>query len=90
MIPPTNCPYKEMTAPPCWNCPNYNADVDECSLSCLAVRTVNHTSNDAMNAAWQSETYEQRLHRYEHDRQQLLKLSKETLVDLIIKRPTMF
>ena len=54
MIPPTNCPYKEMTAPTCWSCPNYNVDLDE------------------------------------HDRQQLLKLSKEALVDLIIKRPTMF
>ena len=86
MIPPLNCPYKGLTAPPCWSCPNYIADADECKLSFLAVSVADKTSNETANNAT-SLTYEERLKDYERRRSELMQLSKETLVDLIIHKP---
>ena len=83
MIPPNNCPYKELTAPPCWRCPNHIADIDQCSLSSVA-----HQAS-AITTAYHAQTYEERLRDYEKRRQELLQLSKEALVDLILHRPTL-
>jgi uncharacterized protein YjiS (DUF1127 family) len=82
MIPPTNCPYRALAAQPCWSCPHYIADTDQCTLACIETRTTTDTS--AMNGA---RTYAERLRDYEKRRQELLQLSKEALVDLIIHRP---
>ena len=82
MTPPSNCPYNELTAKPCWNCPQYMPDINQCKLNPFA----------ASKAAtgYVASTYEERLRQYEEDRRKLLELSKESLVDLILKRPTMF
>lgn len=82
MIPPSNCPYKELTAKPCWNCPQYMSDVDQCKLNPFAASQA--------STQYVAQTYEERLRRYEEDRRKLLELSKESLVDLILKRPEMF
>jgi uncharacterized protein YjiS (DUF1127 family) len=84
MTPPSNCPYKELTAKPCWNCPQYMPDVDQCKLNPF---TAAQASNGNVASA---QTYAERLRQYEEDRRKLLELSKETLVDLIIHRPTMY
>lgn len=84
MIPPIDCPYKGLTAPPCWGCQHYNADMDFCWLNSLTRWTSDNTS------AITSETYEVRLKRYERDREKLLQLSKEALVDLILHRPNVY
>ena len=80
-----NCPYKQLTAPPCWSCPHYIPDTGECALNRLAV-----TSAGSTIYAAKAPTYEEKLKQYEHDRETLLELSKEALVDLIIHRPSMF
>lgn len=86
MMPTINCPYKGLTAV-CWTCPNHIADTDECCLNSLAtVETSNTGTNN--NAVSVAQTYEERLRDYEKRRQELLQLSKETLVDLIIHRPS--
>ena len=83
MISPINCPYKGLTAPPCWSCTHHIADTDQCALACIVSQT-------AINAASHAQTYEERLRDYEKRRQELLQLSKEALVDLIIHRPTYY
>lgn len=40
-----------------------------------------------MSTELKAKTYEERLRDYEKERQEYLQLSKEALVDLIIKRP---
>lgn len=87
MIAPSNCPYKGLSAPPCWSCQWHNADMDTCNL-CVTTRTASSTAG--LSAATQAPSYEDRLRRYEEDRRKLLELSKEALVDLIIHRPTMY
>lgn len=86
MIPPNDCPYSGRTAPPCWSCTHHIADIDQCALACIVSQTAEHTGLNA-NAA---QTYEERLRDYEKRRQELLQLSKEALVDLILHRPTMY
>lgn len=83
MIPPSNCPYKGLTATPCWNCPQYIPDTDQCMLNPFRVKTSAATQ-------YVAQTYDERMHRYEEDRRKLLELSKEALVDLILHKPTMF
>ena len=85
MIPPINCPYKALTAPPCWTCPHHIADTDQCALAGIVSQTAGHTGWTAS-----AHTYEERLRDYEKRRQELLQLSKEALVDLIIHRPTYY
>lgn len=80
MIPPSNCPYKGLTAPPCYNCQYYIIDLDGCKLNPYIPQS------NAIVAP----SYEERLRQYEEDRKKLLELSKEALVDLILHRPTMF
>lgn len=89
MIPPINCPYKSLTAPPCWSCPRYNADMDSCALASLAA-TAQTSAADRASYTASAQIYADRLRQYEHDRKELLKLSKEALVDLILHRPTMY
>lgn len=79
-----NCPYQELTAKPCWHCSNHVPDTDECSLNFLATRE----SNSSKFTGWNAQSYEERLREYEKKRQELLQLSKETLVDLILHRPS--
>jgi uncharacterized protein YjiS (DUF1127 family) len=79
-----NCPYKGLTAPPCWTCTHHIADIDQCDLNSVA-----HQSS-AITAAYTAQTYEERLRDYEKRRQELLQLSKEALVDLILHRPTLY
>ena len=90
MIPPINCPYKNLTAPHCWSCKNYIPDTDECALASFASVQVGHTgtSNNKVAYCAEHKTYEQRLNDYEKRRQELMQLSKEALVDLLIHRPT--
>ena len=83
MIPPMNCPYKDLTAPPCWRCPHHIADIDQCDLCSVA-----HQAS-AITTAYHAQTYEEKLRDYEKRRQELLQLSKEALVDLILHRPTL-
>ena len=82
MTPPSNCPYKELTAKSCFNCSKYIPDTDECQLNHLAQRTV-----AGISYVTGSPTYEERLARYYADRAKLMQLSKESLVDMILKRP---
>lgn len=84
MTPPSNCPYKELTAKPCWNCPHYIPDTAQCKLNPFVA---SQASNGYIAVA---QSYAERMRRYEEERRKLLELSKETLVDLIIRRPTMF
>lgn len=88
MIRPSNCPYNELTAAPCFRCPNYHADIDYCGLNNTAGAATRNTATDTMKAATEAQTYEKRINQYEHDRKKLLELSKESLVDLILHRPT--
>ena len=89
MTPPSNCPYKNLTAKPCWSCPHHMPDVDECTLNCVASVAVNNTGT-ALQAATSARSFEDRLRDYEEERRKLLELSKEALVDLIIHRPQMY
>ena len=86
MIPPNNCPYKDLTSLPCWTCQWHNADMDTCNLS------LDYTASSIGTAATiaQSQSFEDRLRAYENERQKLLALSKEELVNLIIHRPTLY
>ena len=84
MIPPIDCPYKGLSAPPCWTCSHYIADTDQCDMNNIARATDARSHATSCNA----QTFEDRLRDYEKRRQELLQLSKETLVDLIIHRPT--
>ena len=86
MIPPIGCPYNGLRRKQCWACTHYMPDTDQCALACISSQTTGHTALYA-NAA---QTYEERLREYEARRQELLQLSKETLVDLIIHRPTYY
>lgn len=86
MIPPSTCPYKELSAKPCWSCQWHNADMDTCNLQLNVYQnSIASAINDAIGLP-----YEDRLRRYEEDRRKLLELSKEALVDLILQKPTMF
>lgn len=89
MIPPQNCPYKELSAAPCWNCPNHIADTNQCSLECTLANITAITQSSTGFAA-NAQTYVERFRDYEKRREELLKLSKEALVDLIIKKPTYY
>lgn len=80
MMPPPGCPYSGLSAPPCRNCHNHVADTGECLLS----GTARPPSATAANRA---QTWDERLRGYEKKRQELLQLSKEQLVDLILRRP---
>ena len=59
-------------------------DVRQCKLNPFDATLA---SNQYVTSA---PTYEERIRQYEEDRRKLLELSKEALVDLILKRPTMF
>ena len=73
-----NCTYSTLTVKPCRICPNHIPDIDGCSLNKSAIQ---------MSTELKAKTYEERLRDYEKERQEYLQLSKEALVDLIIKRP---
>jgi hypothetical protein len=45
-------------------------------------------ANNATSISWSAQSFVDRLKAYEKKREELLKLSKETLIDLIIQRPT--
>ena len=85
MIQPDDCPYIGLTMKMCHQCPRYNADMDACMGT-----TASQQQQSAVTAADCASTYEDRLRRYEHDRHRLLELPKEALVDLILRRPTMY
>ena len=82
MIPPSNCPYKDLSAAPCWHCPEYEADIDECRLKA----TLGYTLFDSNANVFSASSYEERLKRNEQDRAVLMNLSKEALVDLILPK----
>ena len=84
MIQPDNCPYKGLSARVCSQCVRYIPDTDSCALITASVRV---DANTALQAATSAQSYQDRLRRYEEDRRKLLELSKEALVDLILKRP---
>ena len=86
MIPPFNCIYRGLTAAPCWSCPHYIPDTDDCKLKYLAISTSDHAENSSSITAF---SYEEQMKRYEADRAKLLELSKESLVDLILRKPTL-
>ena len=99
MIPPTLCPNRFLTAPPCWNCANYIAQTDQCALAGVVIHQANNTgaSRKEVNHSYydylgqpsnaSSITWKEQQELYERRRQQLMQLSKETLVDLIINPP---
>lgn len=76
-----NCPYEDMSEKPCWNCNWHNPDMNTCDLFGNFNESVNHSSH---------QSYEDKLKKYEEERQKLLNLSKEKLVDLILKKATYF
>ena len=86
MIPPDNCPYKGLSAAPCWSCQWHNADIDSCNYR------LEITSSSAGTAATmaQPNSFSEKLRQYEEDRKKLLELPKEALVDLILHRPTQY
>ena len=84
MIQPENCPYKGIRNA-CGKCPSYNADMDICCGSTTGVAA----ATAANSAVTSSSTYDDRLKDYQEQRERLLKLSKEQLVDLIIHEPTL-
>ena len=90
MIPPNNCPYKGLSAPPCWRCNHFIADTYDCKLKYYATIEVNHTGTQNVSVAFSAPTYEEKLRQYEEDRKKLLELSKEALVDLLLHKPEMF
>lgn len=79
MIPPSICPYKELTVIPCWCCEWHIHDTDECTILSASIGT------SATSAT--SQSFTDRIREYENERKKLLELSKEELVDLIIHRP---
>ena len=87
MIPPFSCIYSGLTAAPCWNCYNYIPDTDDCKLKYLAISTSGHTENNNNSIA--APSYEEQMRRYNADRKKLLELSKESLVDMILHKPTL-
>lgn len=82
MIQPDNCPYKGLNM--CSKCPHYIIDTDQCR--CVTLAMMNNVTLSSSNALCAS-SYEDKLRRYNEEREKLLKLSKEALVDLIIHRP---
>jgi hypothetical protein len=83
MIQAEHCPYKgQLTAPPCFMCTHYSPDTDECVL--------NHIGNPTFYNGSKLKSYEERRREYQERRNELLTLSKETLVDLILKQPTYY
>lgn len=86
MIPPYNCIYSGLTAAPCWNCPHYIPDTDDCKLKYLAISVSVHAEN---NNSITGTSYEEQMKRYKADRKKLLELSKESLVDMILRKPTL-
>lgn len=86
MIPSSNCPYKDLTASPCWTCQWHNADMNTCNLSLDC--TTSNVGTATINS--QTQSFEDRLREYENERKKLLALSKEELVNLIIHRPTLY
>lgn len=90
MIKPKNCPYKDIDV--CSKCQFYNFDTDACNglVSVADVTNSNSPQDFSASSASSASTYEERYNRYLEERQKLLQLSKEQLVDLIIHAPTMF
>lgn len=83
MIQSEYCPYKgQLTAPPCFNCTHYLPDTGECML--------NHIDKPTYYNASKPKSYEERYREYQERRNELLSLSKETLVDLILQQPTYY
>ena len=82
---PDDCPYKGLNM--CQNCPRFIHDTAEC-MSLTAESAANRT--DTLSASFVAQTYEERLSDYEKKRAKLLELSKEALVDLILKRPSYY
>ena len=66
-------------------CPHHIRTTDDCSLRDIVIQTVSNTAEQA--TPYEAPSYEEKLQQYEHDRNELLKLSKEALVDLIIHKP---
>jgi uncharacterized protein YjiS (DUF1127 family) len=81
MIQPDNCPYKGLAM--CRRCPHYIIDTDQCGCLTAAMNADTISTSYATHAS----SYEDRLRRYYDEREKLLELSKEALVDLIIHRP---
>ncbi len=90
MIPPINCPYNGLTATPCWRCTHHIADTDECTLNNRAHLQTSDNGTSYNTIASAPKSLEERMREYEKNRQELLQLSKEALVDLIIQSPTYF
>lgn len=86
MIPPNNCIYSGLTAAPCWGCPHYIQDTDDCKLKYLSISVSDHTE---INNPATGISYEEQMKRYKADREKLLELSKESLVDMILRKPTL-
>ena len=84
MIPPDRCPYKNLTAPPCWRCNYHIADTDSCKLNPF------DSQSQAISYTASADSYHKLMERYEQDRRKLMELSKEALVDLILKKPSWY
>ena len=85
MIQPINCPYKGVSISLCFACAHHIVDTDQCDLATLNAKS--NTAADTTYTATASQTYKERLKDYEKRREELLQLSKDALVDLILKRP---
>ena len=89
MIKPKNCKYPGLDV--CSRCPYYIPDTDSCGGMVTASSAINDAESfsavSALSASSSASSYEDRLKRYEEERNRLLQLSKEDLVDLIIHRP---
>lgn len=84
MYEPDDCPYKGLDM--CQKCPRFIPDTAECMTTVASV--ANRTA--ATSTSFVAQTYEERLSDYEKLRARLLELSKEALVDLILKRPSYY
>lgn len=87
MIQSENCPYRGIRNA-CCKCPSYNADMDICCNITTAV--VAGAAASIESSVSSASTYDDRLKDYQEQRERLLKLSKEQLVDLIIHEPTIY
>lgn len=85
MYEPDDCPYKGLNM--CQNCPRFIPDTAECMTTVASAANRTDTISTSFVVA---QTYEERLSDYEKKRAKLLELSKEALVDLILKRPSYY
>lgn len=87
MINSEHCPYKGVTKRLCHNCANRLPDIDGCALDYRASAIGNAVIAETNAVTATAHSWEEQVADYNHNKEELLKLTKEELVDLILARP---